>query len=111
MEKLYEQIRKLTDQWYALIGIDHHKDCDCHFYIETIWSYGDGPRFVSCHYGYIIDQSKFQEDMPREAVYGGGYKEGFLEYEDALVWLRDRLQEMIKEEQDFQRERIGRVQF
>lgn len=95
---LYEEISKLTDEWYKLIGRDHHKDNDCHFWVETIWSYGDGPRFVPRHYGYIIDEKTFEKNMPRQATYGGSYKEGFLKYEDALYWLKCKLEDIIANE-------------
>lgn len=102
MSDLHEEIRKLTQEWYTLIGSDHHKDWDCHFTIETIWSYGDGPRFVPRHYGYIVDRDEFEDDMPRQSAYGGVYKEGFIQYEDALVWLKQRIQWMISKERKHQ---------
>jgi len=49
-----EQITKLTEEWYHLIGKDHHKDRDCHWYIETKWSYGYPPVYTIQHFGYII---------------------------------------------------------
>lgn len=56
MKELIEEITKLTNQWYTLIGPDHHKDRDCHWYIETKWSYGKPPIYIIQHYGYIIDE-------------------------------------------------------
>ena len=54
MKHKIETITKLTDEWYYLIGKDHHKDRDCHFYIETEWSYGYPPKYFVRHYGYIL---------------------------------------------------------
>ena len=34
---IVEEITKLTDEWYFLIGKDHHKDRDCHWYIEALY--------------------------------------------------------------------------
>ncbi len=53
---LIEDITKLTEEWYFLIGKDHHKDRDCHWYIETKWSYGQPPVYIIRHYGYILDE-------------------------------------------------------
>jgi hypothetical protein len=55
MKSTIEEITKLTEEWYHLIGKDHHKDRDCHWYIETKWSYGDSPVYTIQHNGYILD--------------------------------------------------------
>jgi hypothetical protein len=51
---LEEEITKLTDVWYEYVNKDHHKDRDCHWYIEKIWSYGQEPYYIAYHHGYII---------------------------------------------------------
>ena len=56
MKTIIEEITELTDEWYFLIGKDHHKDRDCHWYIETKWSYGQSPTYMIQHYGYILDE-------------------------------------------------------
>ena len=38
-----EEITKLTELWYEIVGNDHHKDRDCHWYINKVWSYGEKP--------------------------------------------------------------------
>lgn len=50
MEK---EITKLTKLWYEIVGIDHHKDKDCHWYISKRWSYGQNPFYTVEHYAYI----------------------------------------------------------
>lgn len=50
-----EQITELTKRWYHYVGLDHHKDRDCHFYIEKKWSYGEPPIYIAYHYGYVAD--------------------------------------------------------
>lgn len=52
---LEEEITMLTSKWYKYVNLDHHKDRDCHWYIEKRWSYGDEPYYQAHHYGYIID--------------------------------------------------------
>jgi hypothetical protein len=51
---LEEEVTKLTDVWYEYVNKDHHKDRDCHWYIEKIWSYGQEPYYIAYHHGYII---------------------------------------------------------
>jgi len=55
MKEKIDKITELTDIWYNMIGSDHHKDRDCHWYIETKWSYGQPPKYTVQHFGYIID--------------------------------------------------------
>jgi hypothetical protein len=56
MSEIEKEITELTEQWYNAIGKDHHKDRDCHWYIETKWSYGQSPVHIIRHYGYILDE-------------------------------------------------------
>lgn len=46
-------IQMLTELWYILVNQDHHKDRDCHWWIEIVWSYGDQPVFRIRHNGYV----------------------------------------------------------
>lgn len=58
---------ELTAEYYALIGKDHHKDKDCHFYIQKIYSYGDEPYWQFLHYGYCWSvENFFQDEVNRE---------------------------------------------
>jgi hypothetical protein len=81
MNELIKKITELTDKWYRLIGPDHHKDRDCHWYIETVWSYGNPPVYVIRHYGYIIDE----------------IEETWSEYELALNRLKELIEKEIKQ--------------
>jgi len=84
MKELIDEITKLTDEWYFLIGKDHHKDRDCHWYIETKWSYGFPPKYHVQHWGYIL----------------GDIEEEFDSYDEALVELKNILIERLKEIKD-----------
>jgi hypothetical protein len=88
MKNIIEEITKLTEEWYHLIGKDHHKNRDCHWYIETKWSYGYPPKYSVQHLGYILD------DIVIECS----------SYEEALTFLRDTLKEKIEEEKKSQKE-------
>jgi hypothetical protein len=88
MRGVIEEITELTNEWYKLIGPDHHKDRDCHWYIETKWSYGYPPKYSIQHWGYILD------DIVEECN----------SYDEALLKLKEILIEKIEEEKRLQRE-------
>lgn len=81
-ENKLKRIEKLSDDWYKLIGGDHHKDKDCHFYVMTSFSYGQSPKYSIQHYGYMGDD--FDEE------YGN--------YSECLQALEENLKVMIHEE-------------
>jgi hypothetical protein len=83
MKDTIKTITNLTDEWYNLIVKDHHKDRDCHFYINTVWSYGQDPVYRVEHYGYIVDE----------------IEEDFYSYDEAISFLEKKLKEIIKQEQ------------
>ena len=85
MNPVIEEITKLTDDWYFLIGKDHHKDRDCHWYIETVWSYGDPPKYIIRHYGYILDEIEIVCNS----------------YDEALIELKNILKKEVKEYQNY----------
>lgn len=78
---MIEEVTKLTADWYKLIGPDHHKDRDCHWYIETKWSYGESPKYIAQHYGYILDR----------------IEEEFETYDKAVEFLKETLIKEIEE--------------
>jgi hypothetical protein len=82
MKDKLKKITQLTDEWYKLIGKDHHKDRDCHFYINTVWSYGQNQTYCVQHHGYVADE----------------IDEDFETYDKALDFLEYKLEKMIKEE-------------
>jgi hypothetical protein len=67
-EEVLNQITELTEKWYFLIGKDHHKDRDCHFYINTVWSYGQKQKYRVEHYGYIFRDVEEEFDTYNEAA-------------------------------------------
>jgi len=38
---------------YNIVTVDHHKDRDCHWCSEKVWSYGEPPTYHVVHYGYV----------------------------------------------------------
>jgi hypothetical protein len=78
---LEEQITDLTRKWYTYVSVEHHKDRDCHFWIEKTWSYGEPPKYSAHHHGYIgkyYDTQKFDTE------------------EDAMLWLIAKLKNEIE---------------
>lgn len=53
-------ITKLTDLWMYVGCSDHHKDRDCHWYIEKRWSYGNAPTYTAQHWGYVYEPALCQ---------------------------------------------------
>lgn len=60
--KIEKQITELSAKWYKYVSGDHHKDKDCHFYIQVDYAYGEPPIYSAEHYGYIGDEFEIQTD-------------------------------------------------
>ena len=50
-----EKITKLTQKWYAYVNLDHHKTKDCIWYIDIAYKYGESPKYIASHNGYILN--------------------------------------------------------
>ncbi len=55
MNEIQQEIARLSNIWMRFVGVDHHKDRDCHWYIQKYYSYGDKPYYMAWHHGYIAD--------------------------------------------------------
>lgn len=75
-----KEITRLSAIWYEFVNLDHHKDRDCHWFVETKFSYGNPPRFMAYHYGYVADEWFGPERATMLA---------------ALIDLRDKLRSLI----------------
>jgi hypothetical protein len=89
--KTEEQIQQLASEYHKLIGPEHHKDRDCHWYVETKWSYGSPARYIVRHYGYVYDEVEIVCDS----------------YEAALAALREELKRAIEVEKISQEQEAG----
>ena len=78
--KTEKQVTELAEKYHKLIAGDHHKDRDCHWTIETKWSYGNPPVFIVEHKGYLHETERSTFDS----------------YETALAFLRDELRDAIE---------------
>lgn len=54
MRSKQEIFLDLTRFWYDFVSQEHHKDRDCHFYINKVYSYGKRPHWRIEHYGYNV---------------------------------------------------------
>lgn len=77
-------LTELTAEYYDLISGDHHKDKDCHFYIEKIYSYGIEPYWQFCHYGYCWSIDNFFQDEENIQK----YQKHFDKHKDKLAWMK-----------------------
>jgi hypothetical protein len=110
---LEEEITALTAKWYKYVNIDHHKDRDCHWYIQKMWSYGDEPYYQAFHHGYVLEgwsspkcsteemaQTIVRDKLKREIDHAISHLTDTMEHEEALDWLnksKEDLQTLIKE--------------
>ncbi|MCD6429387.1 hypothetical protein J7L09_01695 [bacterium] len=68
IKKLEQEVTRLAHLWYKYISQDHHKDCDCHWYIERRWSYNRKPQWIVWHRGYIFDGAEIKCKNYQEAL-------------------------------------------
>ena len=68
MTEIQNEILKLTTEWDELVCSDLHKDRDCHWYIETRWSYGGTPEYRVFHNGYVTDEIEIACDTYETAL-------------------------------------------
>jgi hypothetical protein len=51
-----QKITELTNKWYAYVNLDHHKSRDCVWNIEISYAYGEKPKYMAYHNGYVIER-------------------------------------------------------
>lgn len=86
LDIMFENMGRITKagaKWYELVNRGHHKDRDCHFYIETVWSYGNPPKYHAKHYGYCSSE----------------FDVVFYSYMEAVGRMADKLEKMVKQEE------------
>jgi hypothetical protein len=82
MQENEDCLHRLLQLWYKIIGPQHHKDRDCHFFIERHFSTYKNPVWTVRHNGYILKD----------------YEEEFATYNLALQGLLTFLVSKIAEE-------------
>jgi hypothetical protein len=83
-----DKLQELSAVWYDLVSIDHHKDRDCHFYINKVYSYGKPPHYRIGHYGYISELPKeLSEEM---------YEDATTAQTELTNWLKNEIKETLQ---------------
>jgi hypothetical protein len=94
MKTTTNKITKLAADYHKMIASDHHKDRDCHWSLETRWSYGNAPVYIVERNGYLhhTETAKFDS------------------YDGALAYLREELKEAIEIER-FNKAEVNGIRF
>jgi hypothetical protein len=100
MTPLEQEIVNLSKIWYNFVSLDHHKDRDCHWYIEQYFSYGDAPYYQAHHNGYIGDRFEGTKCTTLEEAQEELRDRLALEIHKAKVWVTRNLEEIKKIEAD-----------
>ena len=62
------KIVKMTNLWYEYVSMDHHKDCDCHWYIQQDFAYGCKPTWSVYHFGYLYESKEVLAESYLDAL-------------------------------------------
>lgn len=101
MTTLEDEITKLSYIWYRFVGIDHHKDRDCHWYIEQYFSYGSPPYFQARHWGYIADNFEGSKCTTIEEAQEELRDRIALEIHNAKIWVSRNLEDAKKNNDEY----------
>jgi hypothetical protein len=67
--RVERDVEVLASRWYEELGrLNSYKDRDCHWLIETEWSYGAPPGYVVVHQGDIYGRIEEEYDTRRGAL-------------------------------------------
>lgn len=94
MTPLEEEIVELTNRWQWFVGQDHHKDRDCHWYIEQYFSYGEAPYFQAYHNGYVGDYFQGTKCTTLEEAQEELRDNILLQIHKAKIWVSRNLKEI-----------------
>ena len=94
IKSVTNKITELAGEYHRLIAGDHHKERDCHWSIETRWSYGKPPVYIVQHSGYLhhTDTARFDS------------------YDAALAYLREEIKDALEIER-FHKAEIDGIRF
>jgi hypothetical protein len=65
---MHQEITELCNIWQSIVACDHHKDRDCHWGLDTIWSYGQSTEYIIHHDGYLYKEVDEKFDTYTGAV-------------------------------------------
>jgi hypothetical protein len=93
MTPLQEEITKLSYLWMRFVGLDHHKDKDCHWYVEKYYSYGEPPYYQAFHWGYIGDNFEGSKCTTLEEAEEELRDNLLFQIHNAKIWVSRNLEE------------------
>jgi hypothetical protein len=99
MTPLEQEIVELTNIWCRFVGQDHHKDRDCHWYVQQYFSYGDQPYFQAQHWGYIADDFQGSKCTTIEEAHEELRDRLALEIHNSKIWVARNLEDAKKREE------------
>lgn len=96
-----------TDKWYEYVSMDHHKDRDCHWYIEVDFQYGRGPIYTAFHQGYT-QRGRF---APERETYAEAFEDLVEIFRECIDNERKWVKEVLKTPPDWDEEQIRKAEF
>jgi hypothetical protein len=103
---LNKEIIRLTELWYKYVNLSHHKDCDCHWYINSLWSYGAKPHYEVEHNGYV-----FEADPVIYSTYQQAQKGLIKMLNKAFKEEKDWAKEVLKDPMGWDSEQFNQAKF
>ena len=67
--KIESTLQELTGLWMKYVSINHHKDRDCHWYVELDYAYGGEPLYKIYHYGYVFENIDYENAICGQGDY------------------------------------------
>jgi hypothetical protein len=96
MNEMQQEIVRLSNIWMRFVGQDHHKDRDCHWYIEKYYSYGEPPYYQAYHHGYIGDDFTGTKCITLEEAEEELLNAIRFEIHKAKIWVARNLEDVTK---------------
>ncbi len=96
MNEMQQEIVRLSNIWMRFVGQDHHKDRDCHWYIQKYYSYGEKPYYVAWHHGYIADDFEGTKCITLEEAEEELLNAIKFEIHKAKIWVSRNLEDITK---------------
>lgn len=94
MNEIEKEITRLTDIWYRFVSQDHHKDRDCHWYVEKYYSYGEEPYYKAYHHGYVANSFEGTKCTTLEEAEEELLNTIKFEIHKAKIWINRNLEEV-----------------
>lgn len=105
--KINLRLIALTEQWMKYICIGHHKDRDCHWYIEVDYAYGEAPTFKAMHFGYIAHKLT---DKPERKAYEDSEKDLIDLIKEAIANEKTWVDDVLKNKKQYGEDQVEQAE-